>query len=120
MVKLIMKHTKPELSSLLCAVDTYQSDLVQLFGEQLKKPLEKHANLLLPMQRFIELSKEIMLKTTSEEKVKLSIYQGWENFGTGYDTLTRVKESPWGENFVFFFHFKIKTSFQNKYMLIFY
>ena len=67
-VKLLMKHTKPELSSLLCAVDTYQSDLVQLFGEQLKKPLEKRADLLLPMQRFIELSEEIMLKTTSEER----------------------------------------------------
>ena len=35
-------------------METWQSELVQLFCEKLKKNLEKHSGLLLLIQRFIE------------------------------------------------------------------
>ena len=66
-IKLICNNSKPQISSLMNAVETYQSDLVQIFNNKLKKSLENHTDLLLPIQRFIELSKEVESKNTTKE-----------------------------------------------------
>ena len=45
-----------------------QKPLVQIFNDKLKKSLENHTHLLLPLQRFIELSEEIESKNTTKER----------------------------------------------------
>ena len=79
-VKLLCKHTKPEISSLVHAVETDQCELVHFFREKLKKSLEKHSDLTVPLQRFEDLSKEIDLKHTTKErreicKANLEVYK---------------------------------------------
>ena len=41
-MKILSKHVKPEISSLLHAVKTDQTRLVQIFHEMLKKTLERN------------------------------------------------------------------------------
>ena len=58
------------MSSFVHAVETDQPEFVQFFREKLKEPLERHTDLLVPIQRFIDLSKEVELKSTTEERRK--------------------------------------------------
>ena len=67
-IKLLYKHAKPEISSLACAVETDQPELVEMFRDKLNKPLERQCDLLVPLQRFVDLSKEINSRNTSEER----------------------------------------------------
>jgi len=67
-IKLVCKHTKPEVSSLVHAVETDQPDMVIFFREKLGKLLQKHSDLTVPLQRFIDLSKEVEMKNTSKER----------------------------------------------------
>ena len=66
--KLLLKHTKVEVSSLIHAVMTDQTRLVQIFHEKLKKTLERNLDLEVPLQRFVDLSKEVESKSTTEER----------------------------------------------------
>ena len=42
-VKLLCKHTKPEISSLIHAVETSQPEFVRLICDELKKDISKHS-----------------------------------------------------------------------------
>ena len=52
------------------AVETDQPEMVQLFREKLRKSLEKNSDLTLTsdLQRFIDLSKEVELRSTTKER----------------------------------------------------
>ena len=67
--KLLCKHSKPpEMSSLICAVESDQPEFVQLLREELKEPLilvSKQYDLFAPLQRFIDVCKEAELKSTN-------------------------------------------------------
>ena len=67
-IKLLLKHTKPEISSLVFTVETEQHYLVSKFCESLKEPLEKHIELKSPLERFVVVCKEMELKSTSKER----------------------------------------------------
>ena len=69
-VKFLCKHTKPEISSLLCAAETDQPEFVKIFTTELKKTLEKHSDLLISIKRFIDLSTEAESRRTTEERRK--------------------------------------------------
>ena len=53
---------------LVHAVETDQPDMVIFFREKLGKLLQKHSDLTVPLQRFIDLSKEVEMKNTSKER----------------------------------------------------
>ncbi len=67
-IKLLLKHTRPEVSSLITAINTFQHEFVQQFCEHLSKTLAKHPDLLIPLQRFVELCKEIEAKMTPKDR----------------------------------------------------
>ena len=53
---------------LVHAVESDQPDMVIFFREKLGKLLQKHSDLTVPLQRFIDLSKEVEMKNTSKER----------------------------------------------------
>ena len=64
--QILDKQTQTGL--LVHAVETDQPDMVIFFREKLGKLLQKHSDLTVPLQRFIDLSKEVEMKNTSKER----------------------------------------------------
>lgn len=67
-IKTLLKKTKPEMSCLVHAVRTRQVQYVSQFYDYLKESIVKHTFLSVSIQRFVELCKEVELRSTSTER----------------------------------------------------
>merc|ERR1711874_10390 len=77
-LKLLLRHWKPEISTLILAIEDHQSEVIP----QLMEKLQKYFNLELtvPIKRYLDLSKELESKNVSKErraicKTNLEVYK---------------------------------------------